>query len=87
MVQTIKIVNVVYDGNICEGLFEIREGLETRRHGKKIFNQMARLDIRKYSFCNKVVNNWNGLPDSMVNAETVLDFERKTKFGKTRTKI
>lgn len=29
------------------------------------------------TYCNRVVNNWNGLPDSVVNTEAVLDFERR----------
>ncbi len=51
--------------------------METRGHGKKIFKKRARLDIRKYSFCNRVVNNWIDLPDSVVNAKSALEFERK----------
>ena len=77
MVETFKIINGLYDRDICEDLFKMQEGLETRGHRKKIFKERARLGIRKYSFCNRVVNNWNSLPDSVVNAESVLEFERK----------
>ena len=77
MVETFKIVNGVYDGDVCGGLFKIQEGLRTRGHGKKIFKQRTSLDIRKYSFCSRVVNDWNGLPDSVVNARSVREFERK----------
>ena len=77
MVKNFKIVNGVYDRDVCEGLFKMQERLETRGHGKKIFKQRARLDIRKYSFCDRVVNNWNSLPVSVVNVESVREFERK----------
>ncbi len=33
------------------------------------------MDIRKYSFCNRVVNSWNNLPDLVVNAGSVQEFE------------
>ncbi len=62
MVETFKFVNGVYDKELCEGLFCMQEESGTRGHGKKIFKQRSRLDIRKYSFCNRVVNSWNNLP-------------------------
>ncbi len=56
----------------------MQERLETRGHGKKIFKQRADLiKENTYSFLIRVVNNWIDLPDSVVNAETVLEFERK----------
>ncbi len=48
-----------------------------RGHSKKIYKRRARLDKRKYAFCNRVVNIWNGLPAEVVNAESVKSFERK----------
>ena len=47
----------------------------TRGHNKRIYKQRARLNIRKFSFCNRVVNSWNGLPSTVVNANSVMDFE------------
>ena len=37
----------------------------------------ARLDIRKFyfSYSQRVVNGWNGLPATVVNAETVNAFK------------
>lgn len=55
--ETFKIVNGVYDGDVCEGLFKMHLESGTREHNKKIFKQRSRLDVRKYSFCNRVVNN------------------------------
>lgn len=34
------------------------------------------------TYCNRVINNWNGLPDSLVNTKAVLDFERLDKVWK-----
>jgi len=32
---------------------------------------MSRYDIRKYSFCYRVVNAWNSLPDYVVETDSV----------------
>ena len=34
----------------------------TRGHMLKIYKKIARLDCRRYSFNQRVVNNWNALP-------------------------
>ena len=36
---------------------------------------MCRYDIRKYSFCYRVVNVWNSLPDYVVEADSVDSFK------------
>ncbi len=77
MVETFKVMNCVYDRSVSEGLFMKQDESVTRGHEKKIFKQRPRLDIRKHSFCNRVVNSWNSLPNSVVNATSVLDFERR----------
>lgn len=35
------------------------------------------MDKRKYAFCKRVVNTWNGLPEEVVDAESVQSFEKK----------
>ena len=35
----------------------------------------SRLDIRRYSFSQRVVNTWNSLPDSLKGVTTVLGFK------------
>ena len=32
-------------------------------------------DLRKYSFCNRVVNTWNSLPNYVVSANTTNIFK------------
>ena len=39
MVEAFKIINGVYDEDVCEGLFIMQEELGTRGHGKKIFGK------------------------------------------------
>ena len=33
------------------------------------------MDVRKYSFSNRVVDVWNSLPDDVISASTVFSFE------------
>jgi len=46
-----------------------------RGHGWKIAKERSRLDIRKYSFSQRVVNSWNRLPSEVVDATTVNGFK------------
>ena len=38
-----------------------------RAHNLKIFKHRSRLDVRKFFFSNRVVNDWNSLPPIMLN--------------------
>ena len=58
-------------------LFAERQGPRTRRaagvHNMRAVR--ARLDIRRYSFSQRVVNTWNSLPDSLKGVGTLLGFK------------
>jgi hypothetical protein len=47
----------------------------TRGHQFAIEKQSARLDCRKYFFSSRVVDHWNALPNTVVNAITVAAFK------------
>ncbi|KAG7160874.1 putative PHD-finger-containing protein 4, partial [Homarus americanus] len=64
---------------------DMREDDTTRGNTKKIYKTRARLNLRRHSFPSRVVNNWNGLPEWVVNVETVEKFE--AKLDKSRTSI
>jgi len=40
-----------------------------------MYKSRARLDIRKYSFSNRVVDTWNSLPENVISAKTLFTFE------------
>ena len=46
----------------------------TRGHCMKLFKYRCRLDVRKYFFVNRIVNNWNNLHESVVKCNTVSQF-------------
>ena len=46
-------------------LFNLNER-ESRGHQFKIVKKQVRLDVRKYSFSNRIVERWNKLPRDVV---------------------
>lgn len=44
-------------------------------HQYKIYKQRARLDVRKYTFSQRVVNVWNSLPNEAILESTINGFK------------
>ena len=51
--------------------FVSQEGCSTSGHRLKILKQRARLDVRKYCFSHRVVNDWNNLPARAIESNTL----------------
>ena len=69
LTETFKSVNRKYDIN-PELLFQLDEG-DRRGHDQKLFNKIFRLNVRKYAFSNRVIDDWNLLPGSCINCSTI----------------
>ena len=41
----------------------LKEGSRTRGHKAALVKEQCRLDMRKYSFSQRVINEWNKLPN------------------------
>ena len=54
---------------ICSSNF--KEGSRTRGHKTALVKEQCRLDMRKYSFSQRVINEWNKLPNDCVNVSSV----------------
>ena len=69
-----KIVNGYedVDGNM---FFKLKEGSRTRGYNAALVKEQCRLDMRKYSFSQRVINEWNKLPNDCVNASSVNMFK------------
>ena len=52
--------------------FKLKEGSRTRGHKAALVMEQCRLDMRKYSFSQRVINEWNKPPNDCVNASTVV---------------
>ena len=72
----IKILNGYenIDRNI---LFSVKEERRTRGHGVTLAKKQCRLDIRKFSFSQRTINEWNRLSADCVGASSVNMFKKK----------
>ena len=57
--------------------FRIKNDSITRGHSLALVKSHSRLDIRKYTFSQRVVNDWNKLPEECINATSVNMFKNK----------
>ena len=57
--------------------FKLKEGSRTRGHEAAFFKEQCRLDMRKYSFSKRVINEWNKPPNDWVNPSSVNMFKNK----------
>ena len=73
MIQVFKIIHNIDDVKM-EDFFEFSD-LNTRGHSKKLVKPRALKSFRQNSFCVRVIDKWNALPDDMVNTSTVLSFK------------
>jgi len=47
----------------------------TGRHDLKLFKKRVKLDVGKFSFVNRVCDEWNKLPEWVVNLESMNEFK------------
>ena len=68
------ILNNLYDKDVDFKL-RLKPAYSTRGNSYKLENYSFHYDVRKFSFCPRVVNVWNSLPDHVVNVATVNMFK------------
>ena len=71
-----KIVNG-YEDVDRNMFFKLKEGSRTRGHKAELVKEQYRLDMRKYSISQRVINDWNKLPNYCVNASNVNMFKNR----------
>ena len=57
--------------------FKLNEGNIIREHKAVLVKEQCRLDVRKYSFSQRPINEWNKLSSDYVNASSVNIFKNK----------
>jgi hypothetical protein len=74
MIETYKILNGIYDSSVVPIL---NRNLDSRTRGNslKLMHSRSKYDLRKYSFCSRVVGAWNSLPDYVVTVNSVNAFK------------
>ena len=65
-VDVFKIVNGYQDID-RNMFFKLKEGSRTRGHKAALVKEQCRLDTRKYSFSQRVINEWNKLSNDCVS--------------------
>ena len=75
MIQVYKIMHNLED--IPEGAFFTRSEGTTRGNSLKLFKTRCRTKLRQNSFTVRVINDWNGLPESIVTAPTLNSFKSR----------
>jgi len=73
LIETFKIVNRKYDTN--PELFSLLDEGDRRGHDHKLFKKRFKLNVRKYAFSNRVIDNWNLLSASCVRS-TINTFKK-----------
>ena len=56
---------------MCSNFKLKKEGSRTRGHKAALVKEQCMLDMRKYSFSLRVINEWNKLPNDCVNTSSV----------------
>jgi hypothetical protein len=74
MIDVYKIMTDLYAASVSPTL---PRNLDTRTRGNtcKLAVERSRLDLRKYSFCNRVIIAWNSLPNSVVTSVSLNSFK------------
>jgi hypothetical protein len=69
MIEVFKIINGIYDPLTTMDMFELNTTSNTRGHSKKM--KIKTSNVRKYTFVVRIVEIWNSLPESVIQAKTV----------------
>ena len=77
MIELFKITHGIYDEQVTSDVLPLQGTTRTRGHKYTMYKRSSRLDIRKFSFTFRTVDQWNNLPDHVVDAETVKAFESR----------
>ena len=76
MISTYKILKDHVDTNPSL-FFKMNNSSRTRGHELKLFKSRSCLDVRKYVFSNRIVEDWNKLPNNVIQSPSVIEFEKR----------
>ena len=78
MIETYKLLSGKYDSQVALKLpLYLSDDHHTRGNSRKLLVKRCHYDLRKYFFSNRIINIWNSLPDSVVMADTVNQFNNR----------
>ena len=83
LIEVFKIIKG-FDKVNSNNFFQIKSDSKTRGHKYKMEKKRSRLEIRKNFFSQRIVNEWNSLPDYVIEAESINSF--KNRYDEFTTK-
>ena len=77
MIEVYKIISNIYDSNTSQTILNFREknSINLRGHQFTLEHKRLYTPSRVNYFANRVVNNWNSLPDYVIGAGTLNMFK------------
>ena len=75
-IEVFKILNG-YENIDRNMFFSLKKDSRTRGHEVKLVKDQCRLDIRKYSFSQRTLNEWNKLSTDCITSSSVNMFKNK----------
>ena len=85
LIQVFKIVKGI--DKVAENVLPEFQRATTRGNMYKVSKPRARLDMRKGMFKHRIVNNWNSLPNEVVDAPSVNAFKSLLGLTKSGKKV
>jgi len=76
MTEAYTLTHNYYDPDVGVKL-PLTAGVSTTGNKYKQDNYTFHYNVRKYSFCPRIVNIWNSLPNTVVHVDTVNLFKSK----------
>ena len=76
LIQTYKLLKG-FDRVNYNRFFTLNAANRTRGHSLKLSKSISRLDFRRNFFSQRVVNSWNKLPQSVIDADSVNTFKNR----------
>ncbi len=76
MILVYKILHGSLEGIQWRDFFQMADTSRLRGHSLKLKKERSRLDLRKFTFSQRVVNMWDGLPADIVTAPMAKVFKK-----------
>ena len=74
MIEVYKIISQMYESLIAPVILKNND-TRTRGNSYKLLVERSKLDIRKFSFCSRIVNAWNSLPNEVIQSASINGFK------------
>ena len=76
MLQVFMILNSL-DRLDPQLFFRLSKQTRTRGHCQKLYKDHSRLELRKHVFSQRIINDWNSLPELVITSKSVNIFKSR----------